>query len=345
MASIKQNAQSRLLPDFRNAGVILRILLGVNLLALLAALVRSDGLLACLRDYFTMAAWLQPLLLFNLAALALLGSWLHGLPPWSARVLVLVLAATSAAMLSLLWSLLTFDEWGWQGLVRAALLAGTAAACMLSYLALRASALSPALIEARLQSLTARIRPHFLFNSLTAVMSLIRLDPRRAESALEELADLFRALLRDPRQLVPIGDELALCRQYLDLEKLRLGERLRVEWSIDDLPADLLVPPLLLQPLLENAVYHGIEPVDNGGTIRVALLRRADELRIDLANPTSVSHAEHARGNHMALDNIEERLALYYDLEARLDTGEVRLADGSHEYRVHIVLPCGGRWR
>jgi len=212
---------------------------------------------------------------------------------------------------------------------------------MLSYLALRVSALSPALIEARLQSLTARIRPHFLFNSLTAVISLIRLDPRRAETALEELAELFRALLRDPRQLVPIGDELALCRQYLDLEKLRLGERLQVEWSIGDPPADILVPPLLLQPLLENAVYHGIEPAANGGTIRVGLLLRGNELHIDLANP-SVPHAEHARGNHMALDNIRERLALYYDLEARLDTGEVRPAHGTREYRVHIVLPGGG---
>lgn len=341
MASIKQNAESQPLPDFRNAGVMLRILLGVNLLALLAALVRNDGLVACLQDYGAMAAWLQPLLLFNLAVLALLGNRLQGLAVWSARALVVLLAATSAVLLSLLWSLLTFDEWGWQGLVRAGLLAGTAAACMLSYLALRVSALSPALIEARLQSLTARIRPHFLFNSLTAVISLIRLDPRRAETALEELAELFRALLRDPRQLVPIGDELALCRQYLDLEKLRLGERLQVEWSIGDPPADILVPPLLLQPLLENAVYHGIEPAANGGTIRVGLLLRADELHIDLANP-SVPHAEHARGNHMALDNIRERLALYYDLEARLDTGEVRLADGSREYRVHIVLPGGG---
>ncbi|HRD87090.1 MAG TPA: histidine kinase [Accumulibacter sp.] len=341
MASIKQNAESQPLPDFRNAGVMLRILLGVNLLALLAALVRQEGLVACLQDYVAMAAWLQPLLLFNLAVLALLGNRLQGLAVWSARALVVVLAATSAVLLSLLWSLLTFDEWGWQGLLRAGLLAGTAAACILSYLALRVSALSPALIEARLQSLTARIRPHFLFNSLTAVISLIRLDPRRAETALEELAELFRALLRDPRQLVPIGDELALCRQYLDLEKLRLGERLQVEWSIGDPPADLLVPPLLLQPLLENAVYHGIEPAANGGTIRVGLLLRGDELHIDLANP-SVAHAGHARGNHMALDNIRERLALYYDLEARLDTGELRLPDGSCEYRVHIVLPGGG---
>jgi two-component system sensor histidine kinase AlgZ len=97
---------------------------------------------------------------------------------------------------------------------------------------LRASALSPALVEARLQSLTARIRPHFLFNSLNAVISLIPPDPRRAETALEELAELFRALMRDPRELVPLADEIALCRQYLDLEKLRLGERLHVEWEI-----------------------------------------------------------------------------------------------------------------
>jgi two-component system sensor histidine kinase AlgZ len=343
MASIKQNLAGQPLPDFRNAGVMLRILLGVNLLALVAALVQSERLSDSVQHYMRMAAWVQPLLFFNLALLALLCKLLQRPAVWIGRTAVVLLAAGSAVLLSDLSRLLTLDEGGWQRLMRAGLLGGITAAFMLSYLALRVSALSPALAEARLQWLTARIRPHFLFNSLNAVISLIRLDPRRAETALEELAELFRALMRDPRELVPLADEIALCRQYLDLEKLRLGDRLNVQWEMADLPLDLKVPPLLVQPLIENAVYHGIEPAGESGTIRIRLMRRGDALHLDLANPCSVG-ADHQHGNHMALDNLRERLALYYDLEARLDTGEVLLADGRREYRVHIVLPCRGHW-
>lgn len=339
MASIKQNVAGQRLPDFRNAGVILRSLLGVNLLALVAALVQSQGLSDCLQRYAELAVWVQPLLLSNLCFLALFGKRLRRMPVWAGRVVVVVLAFASALLLFQLWSLLSIAQGGWQPLLRAGLLAALAAASMLSYLALRVSALSPALIEARLQSLTARIRPHFLFNSLNAVISLIRSDPGRAESALEELAELFRALMLDHRKMIPLSDEIAICRQYLDLEKLRLGERLHVEWQEDRLPVNLEVPPLMLQPLLENAVYHGIEPSAERGTIRIRLLRRADELHVHLSNPCNCG-GEHQRGSHMAIDNIRERLALHYDLEARLDTGDVMLADGRHEYRVHIVLPC-----
>ena len=339
MASIKQNLSTQPLPDFRNAGVMLRSLLGVNLLALVAALVQSDGVTDSVQRYIDMAVWVQPLLLFDLTVLALLGNALRRCPVWVARALVLLLAVGSALLWSHLWGLLGFDDGGWQRLLRAGLLGGLAAGSLLSYFALRASALSPALAEARLQSLTARIRPHFLFNSLNAVISLIRLEPRRAESALEELAELFRALMRDHRELVPLAAEIALCRQYLNLEKLRLGERLNVEWELADLPHDLEVPPLLVQPLLENAVYHGIEPAETRGTIRIRVTRNGDELHIDLANPCG-GPAGHSRGNHMALDNIRERLALYYDLEARIDTGQVVLTDGQLEYRVRIVLPC-----
>ncbi|MBE2260203.1 MAG: histidine kinase [Candidatus Accumulibacter sp.] len=340
MASIKQNLAGQPLPDFRNSGVMLRILLGVNLLALLAALVESDGVSDSLRRYIDMAAWVQPLLLFNVALLGLLGKLLRRAPTWLGRAAVVFLAAVSAILLSLLWRSLALDDGNGQRLVRAGLLGAAAAGIMLAYFALRVSALSPALVEARLQALTARIRPHFLFNSLNAVLSLIRVDPRRAETALEELAELFRALMRDHRELVPLADELALCRQYLDLEKLRLAERLNVEWELAaDLPLALKVPPLMVQPLLENAVYHGIEPAADGGTIRIGLTRRGDELHVDLVNPCG-DGVERPRGNHMALDNIRERLALYYDLEARLETGEVRRLDGRREYRVRIVLPC-----
>ena len=258
---------------------------------------------------------------------------------------MLALAGTSALLYVELWiALALFPDTG-EARLRAVLLGALPAAVMLLYFDLRARAFSPALSEARLQALTARIRPHFLFNSLNAVLSLIRSEPRRAEAALEELAELFRALMRDHRELLPLTDEIALCRQYLALESLRLGERLQVDWAVDDIPQDILVPPLMLQPLLENAVYHGIEPLGGTGTLSVHCTRRGDQLLIEIANPAPPPAARHARpggvpGSHMALANIRERLALYYDLEARLETSETATESGAREYRVTIVLPC-----
>jgi len=339
MPSIKQNPAGLPLPDFRNFGVMLRVLLGVNFLAFAAALIQSVGISDWLLRYVNLAAWVQPLLLLNLALLALLGDLLLRLPLWLAQGFIVLLVAGSAVIFLDFWRFMAFDDGGWQRMTRAALLGGMVAGAMLFYFAMRAKGFSPALSEARLQALTARIRPHFLFNSLNAVLSLIRSEPRRAETALEELAELFRALMRDHRELLPLADEIALCRQYLDLEKLRLGERLHVEWEIVDVPDDLLVPPLMLQPLLENAVYHGIEPSAEDGVLRIRFARSGDELHIDLSNPCSRG-AEHQSGNHMALANIRERLALHYDLEARLEAGELALPDARREYRVHIVLPC-----
>ncbi|HPP47538.1 MAG TPA: histidine kinase, partial [Accumulibacter sp.] len=267
MVSIKQNNAASPLPDFRNSGVILRCLIGVNLLTLVAALMQSDLFAQCLQRYFDLALWVQPLLLFNLALLALIGKMLQQIPLWLARALIVLQAGCSAAMLHEFWRLMNFVDGGGQRLLRAGILGALVAGALLIYFACRSRALSPALVEARLQALTARIRPHFLFNSLNAVLSLIRSDPKRAENALEELAELFRALMRDHRELVALADELALCRQYLDLEKLRLAERLNVDWQIGEWPVDLKVPPLLVQPLLENAIYHGIEPAAASSTI------------------------------------------------------------------------------
>lgn len=319
---------------------MLRILIGVNLLALAAALVLSAGVEDWLRRYIGLAAWVQPVLLFNLCLLALLGPHLSRLSIWLGRAIVLLLSTLSAVLFLDFWQILGLDFGEVSSLLRSALLAASAAGVMLFYFDLRARAFSPAITEARLQALTARIRPHFLFNSLNAVLSLIRADPRRAETVLEELAELFRVLMRDPRDLLPLADEIALCRQYLDLEKLRLGDRLHVKWEIGDVPKKMLVPPLMLQPLLENAIYHGIEPASEGGTVRLRLARRGDELHIDLSNPCVGDLTASSRGNQMALANIRERLALYYDLEARLEARLQSLPNGRHEYHVHILLPC-----
>lgn len=314
--SIRQNSAATRLPDFGNLGVMLRILLAVNLLALCAALARNAELARLPREVVELAALVEPPLIAAVVLLYASGRQLGRLP--HAAVLVLV-TAVSALLAALFYALFSPPGQLPAAMPRAALWGAGAAAAVLFYFDLRSRAFSPALAEARLLALTARIRPHFLFNSLNAVLGVIRSDPRRAEAALEELSDLFRVLMRENRELATLADEFALCRQYLELERLRLGDRLRVAWDVEDCPQDAQVPPLMLQPLLENAVYHGIEPCTEPATVTIRAERAGEEIRIVLSNPYHGENAHHA-GNRMALDNIRERLMLFYDLEARLDT-------------------------
>lgn len=335
MTSIRHFPATHPLPDWRNFGVMLRVLIGINVLAMLAALVRAPGLGEWAGQYVELAAVVEPLLLINLGLLSLLRDVLWRLPLRLGQILVVVLVCGVAS--TLLFYVATLGLIDRDGVFRAVLLAGVATASLLGYFELRSRAFFPAQTEARLAALNARIRPHFLFNSLNAVLSLIRARPQQAEAALEALSDLFRAAMRDPGEMVSLADEIALARQYLELEHLRLGDRLAVDWKIDAISMDLPIPPLMLQPLLENAVYHGIEPAQEGGTVTVTIEQKGDELRISIANPT-VGQAQHAAGNRIAVANIRDRLALYYDLEARLET-EV----GNNHYEVRIVLPCHRR--
>lgn len=331
MMSIRQFPAMHPLPDWRNFGVMLRVLLGVNALALAAALLQVPELALWPGRFVDLAAIVEPLLLISLGLLSLGRDLLWRLPLRAGQAVVLVLAGGLAFALYGYWGWLLPDDAGspW----RAALLAMAATALLLLYFDLRSGASDPAQTEARLVALNARIRPHFLFNSLNAVLSLIRARPQQAEAALESLSDLFRAAMRDPKELVSLGEEIELAKQYLELEHLRLGERLSVDWRIADLSLDLRIPPLMLQPLLENAVYHGIEPAPAGGTVRIAMTRRDDALCIAISNPVSGPSAR-ADGSRMALINIRERLALYYDLEARLE-----IEHGATAYEARIILP------
>lgn len=332
MTSIRHFPASDPLPDWRNFGVMLRLLLGANLLALCAALLQTPRLEGWLLRYVESAAFVEPLLLMSLGLLALLRNLLRHLPVRTAQCTIVLLCGLLGAGQHLLWAWWGLSEM--QSTGRAALLAMAGAIALLGYFELRAHAFSPAQAEARLVALNARIRPHFLFNSLNAVLSLIRARPQQAEEALEALSDLFRAAMRDPAELVSLSDEIELCRQYLDLEKLRLGDRLAVDWQIEAIPVDTPVPPLMLQPLIENAVYHGIEPRPEGGKIMITMQHKDEVLNISIRNPNPEISA-HTGGNHLALDNIRERLALYYDLEARLN-----IQPSADHYEVRISIPC-----
>ena len=331
MASINQNAYSGALPNFRNLGILLRILLIVNVLAVAAALVKTTETHALWQEFIQISAVVQPLLILSLLVLAVLSDALRRLPHALGvfAVLALELALTAALYYAggtLLAELGPLDRY-W-------LLVALTTAALLAYLDLRGRALSPALSEARLQALQARIRPHFLYNSINAVLSLIRQDPKRAETALEDMADLFRVVMADNRELAPLAREVDLCRQYLGLEQLRLGERLRVEWQVDRMPRDAMVPPLVLQPLLENAVYHGIEPRLEPGTISINIYADEERVHAVLRNPFQQPAGSHHAGNRMAVANIRERLQLHFDAEASLTTKV-----GDDAYQVHIVMP------
>ncbi len=189
--------------------------------------------------------------------------------------------------------------------------------------------------EARLQALQSRIRPHFLFNSMNTIASLIPAEPQQAEEAVENLADLFRASLSDARDLIPLSEELDLCHRYLDIEALRLGERLQQKWDIDALPRDALVPPLLIQPLLENAIYHGIEPLTDGGTIEFTGQLENKLITLTIRNPlNNNSSQQSARGNQLAQDNIRERLAALHGKQ-----GELQIETDEHRYQVTLRFP------
>ena len=333
--SINQNIPHRLLPDFRNLGTVLRIVLLANAFALVCAVAQVSTAGELWQRMLLDSALLQPVLLSVLLALYALNEVLPRFAYWRSVIAIVLLAACITLFFSRIGGELFVEANESAAFLdfRRMLLAALLTFVLLTYFRWRAMAMSPALQDARLQALQARIRPHFLFNSLNAILGVMREDPRRAEAALEELAELFRVLMRDNRELVPLSEEIALARKYLDIEKLRLGERLQVSWEMGDCPPETLAPPLLLQPLLENAVYHGIEPSTVPGEIHVRISAIRNGVRIEIDNPRT-EVVERRTGNRMALDNLRERLMLFYDLEARLDSG---MKDG--RYCVCVDLP------
>ena len=288
--SINQNITPKLLPDFRNLGTVLRIVLLANGIALFGAASHTTSWVGLQSSLLQSLALFQPVLLASLLFLYALNPLLVRAPYWQGGLAVTAVVAVITLVLDELGGDL-FSGLGDAGIFRYTrhVLAGIAISLiLLAYFKLRILALSPAKQEARLQALQARIRPHFLFNTINAVLSIVRTDPKRAETALEDMADLFRVAMAEPHEMVELTKEVELARQYLGLEELRLGERLNVHWDIQKMPSDALIPPLMLQPLLENAVYHGIEPRAEGGMIGVQLYLDNDELHLKVSNPAQL---------------------------------------------------------
>ncbi len=333
---------TRHLPNFCNLGVMLQLLLLVSILCLAASILRAQNSRDVWPQLLTISIYVQPPLMLSLLASCGLRRVFVGL---SARWELLLFLTVEALIAWLTYWLISeykgmFSDdlspvAAWQFIT----LFIFVTASVLIYFNLRARELSPALAEARLQALQARIRPHFLFNSINAVLSLIRHEPKRAERMLEDMAELFRVLMADNRRLTPLSDEIALCRRYLEIEQIRLGDRLTIEWNIAPQTVDPLVPPLMLQPLIENAVYHGIEPImsvnNTTSVLKINVSTKGKVLQITLSNPYQTDLAPaHSGGNKMAIKNIRERLQLHFDAEASL-TAKVTAT----RYEVEINLP------
>jgi two-component system sensor histidine kinase AlgZ len=191
-------------------------------------------------------------------------------------------------------------------------------------------------LRARIEALQARIRPHFLFNSMNSIASLIGSNPDLAERVVEDLADLFRQSLATEQTEVNLLDEVALCRRFIGIEALRLGGRLQVDWDIAALPAGLKIPRFTLQPLIENAIYHGIAPLPEGGRVRVAIAMDGGICRLQVDNPVAQGVSRRS-GNRMALQNIGHRLQALYGASA-----EIEVAQGEHNFSVAIAYPAQG---
>jgi two-component system sensor histidine kinase AlgZ len=212
-------------------------------------------------------------------------------------------------------------------------LAGAAmAAAMFEWLRLRAQATLPAETAARLAELQSRIRPHFLFNTLNTALTLVRLDPAKAEGVLEDLAELFRVAISETADSVSLTEEVELAQRYLDIEQVRFGSRLHVSWELDREAGSARVPPLLLQPLVENAVRHGVEPSAEGGVIRIRTRVKLGRAVLSIAN--SVPKEASRPGSGMALKNVRERLHLMHDVAAQFETRQE-----ADVFRVQIVVP------
>jgi two-component system sensor histidine kinase AlgZ len=335
------------LPDFGSFGMAARFVS----LALLIALIITIGR----NEHFDEQAWQEfnLLIAFALAlsfvsvlVLKLISPLLNRMSvvAGSALAVLVLLAVAVIGTDAMIFALHDFgfitERWPlWREslLLRTLLITGIIGALGLRYLIIRHRAEIDAKHqqEARMQALQSRIRPHFLFNSLNSVASLTRSDPTRAEAALHDLADLFRVLLADARKLVPISAEREISRQYLEIEKLRLGDRLQVKWNVGNIPRSAQIPALTLQPLLENAIYHGIEPRFAGGTIRVEMWTEGETLNIMISNPMpEVRKNSPSKGNKIAQDNTRQRLATQFG-----DKASMQAFEEGGQYHVKIRMP------
>lgn len=316
--------------DACQIGVVLRTVLFVEALVATAALFVSSSPAEWLVQTATITGGALPAALLWLVAACGLKSPLARLPQQAQYAAGAALGAVSALYgcgLLRLTGVLGAAPW-----LASAVAGAFIAALVMAAMVLRARAQTPAATTARLEELQSRIRPHFLFNTLNSAIALVREEPARAEAMLEDLAELFRQALADPGDSGTLADEIALAERYLAIEQVRFGRRLQVSWDIAPGVGRARVPPLMLQPLVENAVRHGVEPSADGARVWVQATVRDGQAVVQVSNTVPAEPSQPGHG--MALHNVRERLRLLHDVSAQFDSWR---EGGVHHAR--IVLP------
>jgi two-component system sensor histidine kinase AlgZ len=338
------------LPDFCASRAVFAIVLIAEIVALVFAIARQAVHDNFWVDLATSSLFLLWIGLICAAVLCRARSWLHAMPVARAASIaiallvgVVLLVSEAVFQIGRFWAagsaltggLFPVDHVGF--LLRNAAVGFIVSALALRYFYISAERKRSIEMEAhaRISALQARIRPHFLFNSMNTIAALTRSSPEQAEQAVEDLADLFRASLSEANTRVSLADEIEIARTHERIERLRLGNRFEVRWDIDSLPLDARVPSLIVQPLLENAVYHGIEMLAAGGSVTITGSRDGDVLRIEVRNPIPPASGYADRdGNRMALENISQRLELAWPGRARVET---ELTDG--QFCARLIFP------
>jgi two-component system sensor histidine kinase AlgZ len=339
---------SQHLPDFGTFSMLIRFVILAELIAIIITIGRNTEFNEqAWQDFSLLSLFAVSIALCSFVVLKIASPLFRRASMGTGSVLavVLILLVTSLGtdgFIYLLYNLELIDDgmpaWRDSLLIRSLMIAGIIGVLGIRYLILQKRSTVDGKLqqESKLQALQSRIRPHFLFNSLNSVASLTRSDPHKAEAVLHDLADLFRVLLADARKLVPVTAEREISRQYLEVEKIRLGDRLQVKWNVSNIPRSALMPALTLQPLLENAIYHGIEPRFAGGTIKIEMWAESQTLNIMISNPLPDVQKEKTRskGNKLAQENIRQRLATQFGGAASMQV----IQEGG-QYHVKVKMP------
>jgi two-component system sensor histidine kinase AlgZ len=335
------------LPDFGTFSMLIRFVILAELIAIIITIGRNtDFNEQAWQDFSLLSLFAVSIALCSFVALKIASPLFKRASTGTGSVLavlllLLVTTLGTDGIIYLLHQLELIDEgipaWRESLLIRSLMITGIIGVLGIRYLILQKRSTVDGKLqqESKLQALQSRIRPHFLFNSLNSVASLTRSDPHKAEAVLHDLADLFRVLLADARKLVPVTAEREISRQYLEVEKIRLGDRLQVKWNVGNIPRSALMPALTLQPLLENAIYHGIEPRFAGGTIKIEMWAESQTLNIMISNPLpDVQKETRSKGNKLAQENIRQRLATQFGGAASMQV----IQEGG-QYHVKVKMP------
>ena len=334
VVSPARDVGAEVLPDFCSGETLLRVLIVALLLAVIVLLLKNDAAdpLAVLAPIALFVGWVA---LSSLLFICLLQHWLQRLPLGWQLIVPTLIPVINTGLVHLAAEALFYADP--ENRLRVIAIAGLLSLIAMHYLYLVAAwkEETQRVLQAREQALRARVRPHFLFNSMNSIAGLCRSDPAKAEQVTLDLADLFRATFATP-PCHALEQELALVRSYLAIEQTRFGERLQLEWDVQAAEgAGIEVPALVLQPLAENAVQHGISPVPGGGTIWVHARREDRSLSIEIGNTTG---DEDQHGTGTASEDARARLHHAFADRARID---VRRDIG--RFRATIRLPLGSR--